>query len=290
MPVDAEEPRPGIVPGIVNESESGSGTGAACDRTRPNPAGKKLPEELTWSDALLALLTTAAIIVVALVAPLYFGEIVNKISGLLGNGQLSKDPSVVVWINLLSFQATIVVLTVLMAGVSCSSSGAGLGWQSLVDRYSWVRPLLLTVAVSALVASFAFTIFPEQIERDLAPIRQMVASGPQSLALIALVVGAPLSEELLFRGYLLHRLRHTPLGFWGAALLANIGWTLLHIEYSWLSLADVFIAGLLFSWALWRTQSIWVPIAFHAIYNSVVFAVFLIPSSKSAVPAFWHVF
>ena len=177
-------------------------------------------------------------------------------------------------------------LTLLMAGVARGHASA-LGWQAPLGRLSWLQPLLVTVAVSAITSIIAFAFFADIVARDLAPIRKMIESAPLWLAFIALAIGAPLSEELLFRGYLLHRLMQTRLGFWGGALVANAGWTLLHFNYSWLSLADVFLAGLLFSWALWRTKSIWVPISFHALYNATVFFVLLIPSSKAPVPAFW---
>jgi CAAX protease family protein len=287
MPVDGEERLPG--------TGSKAGNGARPDATHGSAriiSDPEWPQERQpWSYAFQALLVTLAIIIVALAAPMVLVAITSQISMLAGRSKPWADPSDFIWLSLLSFQATVVVLAVLMSRVAPGNC-PGLGWRPLIERYSWVQPLLLTIAVSAVVAGIAFTFFPDLIARDIEPIRKMVASGPQWLALAALVIGAPLSEELLFRGYLLHRLRQTPLGFWGAALIANIGWTLLHVEYSWLSLTDVFIAGLLFSWALWRTQSIWVPIAFHAIYNAVVFAIFLIPSSKPAAPAvsmtLWH--
>jgi len=294
MPVDAEKRRPKAKDDTGSVTGTRTGAGGANSELSSTSSQTEQKKAQTWGDALLALLTTIAILIVALSSPLAFAEIGQQISTLTGNAFLVEDPSVTIWLHLLGFQMTAAVLTVLMARVSGrrgtgTETGANLGLRSPVGRLSWVQPLLLTVAISAVAAGIAFALFPEQIARDLAPIRQMVATGPQWLAFIALVIGAPVSEELLFRGYLLHRLRHTALGFWGAALVANVGWTLLHVEYSWLSLTDVFIAGLLFSWALWRTQSIWVPIAFHAIYNAVVFAVFLIPTSKSSLSAFWHV-
>ena len=195
-------------------------------------------------------------------------------------------PAIVTWGHLLSFQAGVVVLTVVMAGVARGAAPT-LGWQPPRGRLSWLQPLGVTIAVSAVTAVIAFVFFAEIVQRDLAPIRKMIDSAPLWIAFVALAIGAPLSEELLFRGYLLHRLVQTRLGFWASALIANTGWTLLHFNYSWLSLADVFLAGLLFSWALWRTKSIWVPIAFHAIYNATVFFFLLIPTNEAPAAAFW---
>lgn len=247
------------------------------------PAGVSTPAN--WGQALFALLATFAVVIVAFAAPLAVHSLVEA-SGVL-DAQDVETSATVKWLHILSFQATIVVLTVLIA---MRAPREILGWRAPIGRRSWLQPLLLTIAVSIVTGLIAFTFFADIVARDLAPIQRLVEAAPLWIAFTALAIGAPLSEELLFRGFLLHALKETPLGFWGAALIANIGWTMLHFGYSWLSLADVFLAGLLFSWALWRTQSIWVPIAFHAIYNAVVLFALLIPSLKETVPAFWPAF
>ena len=52
---------------------------------------------------------------------------------------------------------------------------------------------------------------------DLRPFVQLVRRAGLALALLVVGIGAPLSEELLFRGFLLSALARTRLGFWGAA-------------------------------------------------------------------------
>ncbi len=236
------------------------------------------------SFAFFALLTTASIILVALAVPVIFNGIVSVINDLGWDAPGFAEAGAITWYHLLSFQIAAVLLTVLMAGVA-RGRGSTLGWQSPIGHMSWLQPLLIAILVSAISTAIALTFFADIVARDLAPIRKMIDAAPLWLAFITLAVGAPLSEELLFRGYLLHRLMQTRLGFWGGALIANAGWTMLHFDYSWLSLADVFLAGLLFSWAMWKTRSIWVPIAFHALYNATVFVFLLIPSTNTPVPA-----
>ena len=86
-------------------------------------------------------------------------------------------------------------------------------------------------------------------------------------------IGAPLSEELLFRGFLLSALACTRFGFLGAALISTALWTSLHASYTLLGIAEVFMIGLFFSWLLWRTGSLWVAISCHALYNSLIVVV-----------------
>lgn len=237
-----------------------------------------------WSFALFAVLTTIAIVIAALAAPWLAVAVIDQFAGAGDQVQSGVPSAIVSWSHLLSFQAATILLTIMMAQVAIGA-GPSLGWQPPVGRRQWLLPLQVTVAISVVTSFIAFTFFPDIVAGDLAPIRAMIEGAPLWLSFLALAVGAPVSEELLFRGYLLHRLRQTPLGFWGGALIANTGWTLLHVGYSWLSLADVFLAGLLFSWALWRTRSIWVPIAFHAAYNAVVYVILLIPPTHSPLPA-----
>jgi membrane protease YdiL (CAAX protease family) len=79
-----------------------------------------------------------------------------------------------------------------------------------------------------------------------------------------------LSEELLFRGFLLSALARTALGFWGAALVATLLWTAMHVGYSLTGIVEVFIIGMFFSWLLWRTGSLRVAIFCHALYNLLI--------------------
>jgi membrane protease YdiL (CAAX protease family) len=83
-------------------------------------------------------------------------------------------------------------------------------------------------------------------------------------------IGAPLSEELLFRGFLQAALARSRLGFAGGAVIASLLWTALHAGYSIPGIIEVFVIGLFFSWLLWRTGSLLVPIVCHALYNSLI--------------------
>jgi len=105
---------------------------------------------------------------------------------------------------------------------------------------------------------------------DLRPFVGFMTGSDWLLALLVVGIGAPLSEELLFRGFLLSALAKTRLGFAGAALISTTLWTALHAGYSLVGIVEVFTIGLFFSWMLWRTGSLRVPIFCHALYNSLI--------------------
>lgn len=173
---------------------------------------------------------------------------------------------------LLLSQAAVVALTLGMAWHGGLARALNLarpseGWGTLVYALLGMVPL---IAGFNLIANI---VAPEQAAQDMRMFQQ-IAKGPSFLLTATAVgIGASLSEELLFRGYLLTPLAGTRFGFWPAAIAATIGWTALHFSYSWLGLIEVFLFGLYFSWLLWRTGSLWPPLVCHAAYNSTLLVV-----------------
>jgi membrane protease YdiL (CAAX protease family) len=105
---------------------------------------------------------------------------------------------------------------------------------------------------------------------DLRPFVELVRGRDWALTGATIGIGAPLSEELLFRGFLLSALAQTRLGFWGAAVIATGLWTSLHLGYSLFGIIEVLVIGLFFSWLLWRRGSLRVVIFCHALYNGLI--------------------
>ena len=72
------------------------------------------------------------------------------------------------------------------------------------------------------------------------------------LSVLVLVIGAPLTEEFMYRGFLLSALAKSKLGFWGAAIITDAAWTAMHASYQpWAALPAIFVLGLLVSFLLW---------------------------------------
>lgn len=85
--------------------------------------------------------------------------------------------------------------------------------------------------------------------------------------LFAIIVLAPIVEELVFRGLVFSGIQARLGNFW-AVIFATVPWTLLHIQqYEWYFLLPVFGLGLLLGLARWRTGSIYVPLAIHFLNN-----------------------
>jgi membrane protease YdiL (CAAX protease family) len=117
-----------------------------------------------------------------------------------------------------------------------------------------------------------YTLLPQQFATDLRPMWDLARSPVNWLVGLAVIIGAPVAEELLFRGFLLPALTKTSRGFWGAAVATTFGWTALHF-YSIAGLIEVFAIGIYFAWLVRRYGTLWLPMALHALYNGLQFAV-----------------
>ena len=84
---------------------------------------------------------------------------------------------------------------------------------------------------------------------------------------ITLTTVGPVAEEFLFRGFLLSALAKSRLGFWPSAMFSTIAWALLHFHQPWYALVSTIIFGLMVSFAIWRTGSLWTCIMTHCLYN-----------------------
>jgi uncharacterized protein len=169
------------------------------------------------------------------------------------------------------WQAGVVVLTLLASAmlggrirdVLALRPPAG-GWRT------YCGAIVALATLQAAVSGVQFMTNRGDLYVDLRPFVELVRGPDWVLAAAVIGIGAPLSEELLFRGFLLSALAKSRLGFWGAALIATALWTSLHVGYTVVGILEVSIVGLFFSWLLWRTGSLRVAILCHALYNSLI--------------------
>jgi membrane protease YdiL (CAAX protease family) len=141
--------------------------------------------------------------------------------------------------------------------------------------------VLVLLSMATCFASLVFVFNPEALRHDLQPFSEMMQSKGWWLILIAAGIGAPLAEELLFRGLIFGGLRRTPLGFIGATLITAGSWAALHASYSIYGLGAIALIGLYLAWLRERTGGLLTPVVCHGVYNSVIiFLMVLAPNSS----------
>jgi len=94
------------------------------------------------------------------------------------------------------------------------------------------------------------------------------AAGMLPMLLLAFVVLGPLQEEMLFRGFLYRGLAPA-LGVWPAIALTAITWALMHAQYQWFFVGEIFVLGLALGWLRARSGSTILTFALHATVNGL---------------------
>lgn len=87
------------------------------------------------------------------------------------------------------------------------------------------------------------------------------------LLYLAIVVAAPVFEEIFFRGFMFQGFLHSRLGAIGTILVTSGIWAVIHSQYDSYDMAGIFLFGLLLGVAQWRTRCLYVAIAMHAFNN-----------------------
>lgn len=184
-----------------------------------------------------------------------------------------------------AFQSTAVVLTVLAGRLLSRKMGRpalALTWPR-GGASTLVLAVIALLAIATAATLFVYTVDKEALASDLRPFAELARSRGWWVLLLAAGVGAPLAEELLFRGFLFSGLRGSPLGFFGAALVSAVFWTSLHMTYSVYGLALLLVIGIYFAWLRERSGSIIPSMTAHGVYNAlIVIALSLTPEQALA--------
>jgi membrane protease YdiL (CAAX protease family) len=92
-------------------------------------------------------------------------------------------------------------------------------------------------------------------------------AGMLPMLWLGTVIVAPVTEELLFRGFLQRGWAASWLGGAGTIVVTSALWAALHQQYNWLGIFSIFLMGLLFGWVRQRSGSTTLTIMLHALNN-----------------------
>ncbi len=92
---------------------------------------------------------------------------------------------------------------------------------------------------------------------------------PVWIGFIVLVFIGPISEEVLFRGFIYGGLAQSAIGPVGAIVISSAVWAVAHLQYTWLIIAIIFMYGVVFGIMRWKSASLWPPIVAHCVVNLI---------------------
>lgn len=188
-----------------------------------------------------------------------FGMTVSSHTSLNGDG---------VAVTLLILISTPIQVAVLM--LLASRRGNPLDYLALVvpkrsdvvfGALSIIALIIVANAVSWLLGRDLVTPFQIDIYRTAD------AAGWLPLLWLAVVVGAPVGEEVLFRGFLFRGWLRGPRDTWAVIAITAGLFALMHVQYDWFVIGQVFVFGLLLGWMRWATGSTLLTILLHALIN-----------------------
>jgi hypothetical protein len=98
--------------------------------------------------------------------------------------------------------------------------------------------------------------------------------------------------EVLARGYIFQTIQLQSNGIW-AIIVTSIIFVLYHaagLQGNWLPALNVFLAGILFGVAYYRTGNLWLPIAIHFAWNFLLGPILGLSVSGQDLANNWHLF
>ncbi len=84
---------------------------------------------------------------------------------------------------------------------------------------------------------------------------------------LAIVVATPIGEEIIFRGFLFRGWLKAPRDVWPVIVATALLWAIIHLQYDWYVISQIFVFGIFLGWMRWATGSTILTILLHALIN-----------------------
>ena len=168
------------------------------------------------------------------------------------------------------------MLLVVPGAIWVARSVWGSGWRRAFPLAKVGLPILGWTVLCAL--AFLLVEFAGLAAMDrMVKLPQLESPIPQ-VGFLGILLGAPMAEEVLFRGYGLCRIRELG-GERRALLFTAIAFALAHLD--WIKFPGTFILGLFFGWLVLRTGSLWPALLGHFTINATAAALMLLAAGDA---------
>jgi len=249
---------------------------ASSDAARESPVVTDQGSSAVWSPVLTLLWTGLIAIVfvvvqivaavaytVATVLELSHAKVEAALAGLKFDG---------IFLSLCTF-ATLLICTPLVVGIMKLKRGSKLKdylglivprpgqlwrWSLVTIAYCVITPAILSLLHQSKAWEFMLKVYS--------------SANPRWLIWLALVICAPVFEEIAFRGFLFKGLAASRLRWYGATVVTSVLWAVIHLQYDWYEISGIFVLGLVLGTARAMTNSILLTIWLHCLVNALATA------------------
>ncbi|WP_259365030.1 CPBP family intramembrane glutamic endopeptidase [Psychrobacter sp. GP33] len=171
-----------------------------------------------------------------------------------------------------------VLLTLLIMAI-IRAKGGDIRHYLALTPFSWVTAgAMIGILVIFMLGSQVLTNWMDRTPLDFVdPLYQSVDSV--WLLVIAMVIVAPIYEELVFRGLLWSAISEqfsTPRGAVIASIVTSIIFAVIHLQYGLYEITTIMLLALIFCYARIKSGSVLLPILLHIINNGVAMGQYLI--------------
>jgi membrane protease YdiL (CAAX protease family) len=128
-----------------------------------------------------------------------------------------------------------------------------------------IAALVVLIAIGDTVSWLSGRNVVDRFQTDIYQAAKSASLLP--LFLIAITVFIPITEESLFRGFLFRGWLTSPRYAWHVIVLTAGIFAVIHVQYDWFLIAQVFAFGLLFGWIRWASGSTLLTIVLHGLVN-----------------------
>ncbi|MFB3886397.1 MAG: lysostaphin resistance A-like protein [Thermodesulfobacteriota bacterium] len=135
------------------------------------------------------------------------------------------------------------------------------------SKSEWVRWLLILVALLFLSDMTSFLLHQPIVPPFMEEAYRTAFFLPALL--FAIIIVAPIFEEIFVRGFLFQGIRYSRLGSIGAIGITSSFWAVIHLQYDAYGMATIFVLGLLFGIARLKTDSIHLVMVMHSLGSFV---------------------
>jgi membrane protease YdiL (CAAX protease family) len=140
-----------------------------------------------------------------------------------------------------------------------------LKWASLRTVLRWLALFL----VFLIVVDFGLSAIEGKKTQEFMKSVLATTGTMMPLLWLALVVAAPIAEEIFFRGFLFTGLQYSKLGGPGAVLVSGVTFACIHIQYDLQGLVFVLLVGFFLGLARLKTGSLFLCMTLHGVMNFI---------------------
>ena len=178
---------------------------------------------------------------------------------------VSRDGGAIVLFIFVSAPVQAALLMVAAAYKGDAAAYLGYKWPRRSEVIISIVALVVLIVVGDTVSWLAGRNIVDRFQSD---IYQAAKSANLLLVLlVAVTVFVPIAEESLFRGFLFRGWLRKPNHAWPVIAITAGLFAVIHVQYDWFLISQVFAFGVLFGWIRWATGSTILTMLLHGLVN-----------------------